>query len=458
MNNPDGTDVGMAYTSTGLKWQTTNELDRVSTVQYDLAGRPVKTISPELTDGSQAVTETGYDANGNVLWVQDANDNSSTNVYDYRNRVLETRAPAVPDWGPGGNGVLTHPTVSMVYDNVGNVLSVTDAANRMFETWAPEVSVYGVVGDMRPVTTNGFDKGGNIILTMDANEKTVRMQYDAFGRLTNTVDAVDNTIGFEYDANGNQTFLVDGNGNRTQFTYDGLNRKTSTIYPDTNHEDAVYDLVGNRTDRIDCNGVATTYAYDSRNRLGYVTYTNGTGNVRDYEYDLAGNLTNVTETADSNAAVSYTYDELNRVFSETSVGVTNQYRYDLNGNRTNAVYGVTDREVGWTYDALNRIVTIEEGTNTTSYYYDLNSKPRWRVYPSGVWENRTFDAMGRLLSMTTYQMTNNAQFSMIYQYDAVGSARRMYQGSSGLSGQAKTGFTFWEYDDRYRLTNETFRV
>lgn len=57
--NPDGTEVGIAYTGTGLKWQTTNEFDRVSTVQYDLAGRPVKTISPALTDGSQAETGKG---------------------------------------------------------------------------------------------------------------------------------------------------------------------------------------------------------------------------------------------------------------------------------------------------------------------------------------------------------------------------------------------------------------
>jgi len=314
---------------------------------------------------------------------------------------------------------------------------------------------------------------GYITLTRDANEKVVRMQYDAFGRLTNTVDAIENTISFEYDANGNQTALIDGEDNRTEFTYDGLNRKTHTTYPLENGTNGVevaeYDLVGNRTKRTDCNGGHTRYYYDSRNRLEGVIYLE-TDNAREYRYDLCGNLTNVTEytdtstwSIDSDAGVSYSYDALNRVTSETSVGVTHQYAYDLNGNRTNAVYGVSGRVVDWKYDALNRITEIGEHnpavtphvSRLTHYAYDLNSKPVYRKYPSGVEELRTFDAMGRLLTMET-TLTNHAWFSMAYEYDAVGSARQMVQDSENLSG-ATNAVTTWQYDARYRLTSEEWR-
>jgi RHS repeat-associated protein len=392
--NPDSTEVGVRYTSTGLQWQTTNELDRVSTVIYDLAGRPVKTISPALADGSRAITETDYDANGNVSWVKDANGNITTTVYDYRNRATETIAPMVYD---ATVGTYTHPTITSVYDPVGNVVSITDAkentttnfydaANRLYETWAPEVMVYGE-GLTRPVTTNGYDKAGNIVLTMDANEKTVRMQYDIVGRLTNTIDAINNTISFVYDENGNQIQLTDGNTNTTTFAYDGLNRKTSTIYPGgTMHEDAVYDLVGNRVKRVDCNGKTTQYDYDVRNRLEVVSYPEGNDFLtprRTYSYDAVGNLEAVIEEKFynypgyewyvenlPNAAVSYTYDNLNRVDSETSVGVTHHYKYDLNGNRTDATYGLTDRQVEWEYDALNRISEIRD---LTSAYASTNT-------------------------------------------------------------------------------------
>jgi RHS repeat-associated protein len=467
VENADGTETGIRYTSTGLQWQTTNELDRVTEVEYDLVGRPEKTKSPVLADSSQAVTETGYDDNGNVFWVKDANDNITTNFYDYRNRLVQTIAPEVYDYNGGSNA---YPTVVTTYDKVGNVTSVTDAMgntttnfydenNRMFATWAPQVAVYGG-GNTRPTTTNTFDKAGNIIKTRDAKGKEVEMQYDILGRLTNTVDAVGNTISFKYDANGNQTHLTDGNANTTIFAYDGLNRKIKTTYPlvgdSSDYELAEYDLIGNRVERTDCNGAVTEYAYDNRNRLDLVTYSGS--RTRHYKYDDAGNLTNVVESADSNADVSYTYDALNRVVTETSVGIEHEYAYDLNGNRTNVVYGVTDHEVEWEYDALNRITNIVENANETQYGYDLNSKPVYRKYPNGVEEERDFDAMGRLLAMCTTNLTGLGSFDMTYEYDAVGSARQMIQNSWNLSGQATNTTTSWEYDDRYRLTNETVEV
>lgn len=404
------------------------------------------------------------------------------------NRVVETIAPKVYDgaaYVANGSTQMVHAVVSSIYDNVGNVVSVTDAMentttnfydanNRLYETWAPAVNIQsnGVTVSVRPKTRNEYDKGGNIRFTHDANQKTVEMQYDAFGRLTNTVDAITNTISFAYDANGNQTHLTDGEGNTTEFQYDGLNRKTHTVYPLENGTNAVeiaeYDLLGNRIKRIDCNGAVTHYIYDLRNRLDLVKYGTDRSNpdhTRDYTYDDVGNLRFVTESANSKADVSYTYDNLNRVTSETSVGITHNYWYDLNGNRTNAVYGVTGREVNWSYDALNRIVEIEEHdpavtpqtSRITTYGYDLNSKPVYRKYPSDVEEKRTFDPMGRLLTMTTTNMVNDGWFSMAYEYDLVGSALKMTQESGNLTG-TKDATTTWTYDDRYRLKTEAVDV
>jgi len=511
-SNPNSTDnqrqeVRMYYTSTGLQWKTiveNGDYDRVSTVQYDAVGRPTITTSPGvvLVEGGPteyATTETEYDANGNVEFVTDAEDNITEYTYDYRNRLLDTIAPEVADWGLGGNGTMTHPTVSAEYDDVGNATAVTDAEgnkteyffdanNRMWKSVAPQVNVYVDAtssSPLRPVTINEYDENGNITATIDANntqlapaaQKKIEMQYDALGRLKKTIDAISNTIEFEYDANGNQRFLIDGNGNSTEFVYDGLNRKTSTIYPavgaaPATHEEAEYDLVGNRIKRTDCNQTATVgdgdyteYEYDLLNRLVLVTYLDGdvttTDRTRDYVYDNLGNLLSVDESGTTDGDVSYTYDTLNRVETETSVGVTHTYQYDLNGNRRWAKYDVTDREVVWTYDALNRITTISTdltgSTALTSYAYDLNSKPVYREYPSSVTEERTFDAMGRLLTMTTSEDTDEMLIAT-YHYDAVGSALWMGQTAPGETiGGVSIGDheTKWEYDDRYRLTDET---
>jgi len=204
------------------------------------------------------------------------------------------------------------------------------------------------------------------------------------------------------------------------------------------------------------------------NRLDFVRYGLDSSNpdrTRSYEYDDVGNLLTVVESEDAKACVSYTYDNLNRVSSETSVGVTHTYTYDLNGNRTNALYGVTDRNVAWAYDALNRIISIvAEGADlgspdVTQYRYDLNSKPIYRQYPTGVEELRTFDPMGRLLTMATTNSVNNESFDMTYQYDAVGSALQMVQNTWNLDTEVPTTVTnLWAYDDRYRLTNETVTI
>ena len=464
--NPDSTENEIIYTSTGLKWKSIDEMGRVSEVQYDAASRPIRTLSPEIAlEGggtTNAITQTGYDNNGNAIWVKDALGNASTNVYDYRNRVVETIAPAVPDWD--NNGVWTHPIVSTVYDNIGNALSITDAegntttnfydaANRIVETWAPKVSVYGQTAKVRPVTQNFYDAGGNITNTVDANGKSVKMYYDIAGRLESTLDAVGNTISFEYDANGNQRFLTDGNTNTTEFVYDGLNRKIRTKYPDNSQEYAEYDRLGNRTKRTDCNGQSTSYGYDDRGRPYWTWYhTNNSGRM--YAYDAAGNLTNVIEYAanwdiNTNACVSYSYDALNRITNETSVGVTHTYKYDLNGNRTNAVYGITGRETVWSYDALNRVASIEEGvTNATTYYYTLNGQLRNRHLPNDRWEFRSYDAMGRMVDSWVYGVGSSVHLE--YDYDAVGSAVHMHD--NGAKETEKD--VFWNYDDRYRLIGE----
>ena len=397
--NPDNTTNRTVYTSTGLQWKSIDEMGRESETEYDAAGRAVKTLAPIL-DGSRAVTETGYDANGNVEWEKDANFNVTSKTYDYRNRLLQTISPSVRDWSAGG--AYDQPITSKTYDHVGNETSSTDAlgntttniydaANRLVVTLSPEVLVYGK-GLMCPGTTNEYNKSGDIVCSYDSNGNTTQMQYDSIGQLTNTIDGIGNTISQQYDASGNQTVLLDGAGNRTEFQYDGLGRKTSTLYigdgSGTTHEDSEYDLVGNRVKRIDCNGEETEYEYDKCNRLEYITYpadSIGWIRRRTYSYDDVGNLESVTENngyeyhgwnAYSNiahAAVSYAYDALNRVTNETSSGVTHTYRYDLNGNRTSATYGVTGRQVEWTYDALNRISRIKDLTTIYADTYTANS-------------------------------------------------------------------------------------
>ena len=57
---PGGKTNTFVYTSMGSPWKSTDELNRVTTTEYDEAGRAKKVFSPMLADGTQAVTETVY--------------------------------------------------------------------------------------------------------------------------------------------------------------------------------------------------------------------------------------------------------------------------------------------------------------------------------------------------------------------------------------------------------------
>ena len=369
--NPDFTETENRYTSTGLQWKSIDELEHETQTKYDHAGRPWKVIAPAV-DGVSPTTETLYDRVGNVTNSIDPRLISTTFEYDQRNRKTHDLLPIVWDEESQQN---TQPVIITTYDDVGNVLALRDArqntttnfydaANRLTNSILPEVAIFGGT-TVQPSTTTVYDKNSNPRFITDANEVVVQMQYDLLNRLTNTIDGELHSIKYGYDKTGNRTSLIDQNTNETLFQFDGLNRNIKTTYADTSFEESGYNWLGNRVQRTDAKDLVTDYIYDARNRLDFVNYNNG--HTRDYVYDDAGNLLDVLESNNPQAAVHYTYDTLNRVKTETSVGITHHYKYDLSGNRTNALYGVTDRQVEWEYDDLNRIEEIrdEQGYTTT---------------------------------------------------------------------------------------------
>ena len=147
----DGTTTQFAYTSTGLKYQVTDERANSMKMQYDSAGRAVDVISPPVDNGSGVVisgtTQTIYDADGNVKHTINPLQNEWTYCYDARNRKISEDEPATLDV-VSGNSLPAH--LGWGYDPVGNMTTGTDAkqqvttkfydaANRVVETQQPAV-------------------------------------------------------------------------------------------------------------------------------------------------------------------------------------------------------------------------------------------------------------------------------------------------------------------------------
>ncbi len=467
----DGTSMQLFYTSTGLKWKAQDELwtaanplVHVAETHYDGAGRVISTIGSQVNDGhgnlTRPVTQTLYDATGNVAATINPLGQEWDYSYDTRNRKIQEFDPPVLDVVSGNT---LRPIITTQYDPVGRVIAVIDprgyetdkvydAANRLTDIYQPAVSAPGET--VRPRIQTTYDLNGNVLVLRDANGNTNTNTFDALNRQTATTDAAGIVVSYQYDAVGNRTQVTDGKGNNTVFTYDGLNRNISVIDPMGNVTQFRYDGV-NKTQRIDAIGQVTSSLYDVRNRLITVFYASSSaGNsVRNYTYDAAGNQTAITEPGKGGVAdAARSYDGLNRLVSETSVGLTHNYTYDLAGNRIQTVYGGTGRTIASTYDALNRLSTMtENGTRVTSYGYDLGGNGVKVVLPNGDKETAAYDALNRATSQSAVSGSGGPLYTYNYVHDLAGnmlSEAETYP--SGLNNRTVTN----TYDNINRLMVE----
>ncbi|RBP38484.1 YD repeat-containing protein, partial [Roseimicrobium gellanilyticum] len=410
------------YTSAGQVWKSVDELGRTAYSFYDDAGRMIRAEAPVVDDGYgnmvRPVTRTAYDANGNVVAVQDPLGRVIQTEYDNRNRPVEVEMPYIAD---AMSGTWKQPMTTTEYDVMGRAIKVTDPLGHVTETGydrlgratgvkRPAVDVHGL-GTLATYSRTKYDAGGNVLETIDARGRSVFNVYDPLGRMTRTTDPLGYQTNFKYDKGGNRTEVKDANNRLTQFVYDAQNRvlsETSVSHPlegqgGNQTTSFGYDEV-NKTSRTDAMGRQTTYAYDMRNRLSTVTYVGGAQGTRTYAYDAVGQLLSVTEGAQPAGNVSYTYDDLGRVSTEVSRGFTHAYSYDLAGNRIATAYG-TGRSEARTFDALNRPVGITEGGRTTSYCYDLAGRAVGQLSGNGQWATSHYDAQGRLVRRTLREGT-----------------------------------------------------
>ena len=171
--------------------------------------------------------------------------------------------------------------------------------------------------------------------------------------------------------------------------------------------------------------------------------------VRDYTYDKVGNILTVVET-DSKANVTYSYDDLNRVSTETSAGESHSYKYDLVGNVRLTNYGGTTRSLTSVYNKLNWLAQVDEvkgaTTRTSSYTYDLNGNVLTKTLPGNQVTTQTYDELNRVS-----QITNGAgTYDQLY--DLAGNVLEIEESYPSNTQMDRTVTN--SYDKNYRLTRE----
>lgn len=265
-------------------------------------------------------------------------------------------------------------------------------------------------------------------------DRITENHYDAASQLTSVTAGLATgspytLVTYTYNLNGNLQTVTDAKGNLTNNVYDGHVRLVTVQYPNpttpntanpNDYEQYGYDNNGNVVSRRIRNNTTISYGYDALNRLTSETLPSGTGNASpSYSYDLVGNLLSANNSNSSyNTATSYTYDALGRVTSQVamydgSATVSKTMQYDLAGRRTQLAWS-DGFYVTYQYDNADRMTAILENGATVlaSFAYDDDGRRTTRTLGNGTNTGYGYDAVSRLTSLSLNGGTNTTAVTL----------------------------------------------
>jgi RHS repeat-associated protein len=393
-------------------------------------------LATSVTDALGRRTDLAYDADGHVTSVTrlagTGGATTSTMTYETGHGLLATVTDPLSHtttFGHDAKGNLTSVTdprskvTTFTYDSQGKVLTATDPTSKVTTftySLGDLVSVSDPAGNKARQLVDGV---GRVIATTDPAGGITTTTYDALGRPTSVVDAIGGSTSFTYDANGNILTLTDPRGGVTTFTYDSMDRVATRVDALTHSESLSYDLAGFPIGHTDRRSLLTATEFDALGRPTLVGFNKvGSGGSATYDstiamtYDAANRL--LTSVDSVSGTITYAYDDLDRLTSETSPQGTMAYAYDAADRRTGATL-TGQAGVAYAYDAADRVTSITQGSTTVAYAYDDANRPTSMTYPNGIVATYWYDGATRL-SGIEYKQGATVVGDLTYGFDLTG--------------------------------------
>jgi RHS repeat-associated protein len=397
-----------------------------------------------------------------TLWTGSALAQSSPSAYTTGYRYdAGARLVGTIHADPDGAGPLLHAAVRNTYDALGMLTKVETGE---LASWQPETVL--------PAEWPGFTAF-----------QTLEMTYDIWGRkLTGQVSSGGVSLSltqFSYDAAGRLQCSavrmnpaaygalpasactlgsegVNGPDRITVQSYDVLSRPTLTqkaygTPQQINYVNTAYYPGGPKQSDTDANGNISYYTYDGLVRLQRRYFpsktTAGQYSSTDYEeygYDNNGNRTSLRKR-DGNA-ITYSYDNLDRVTSKHYQVSTNQdvfYGYDLRNLQLYAKYGSpTGNGITTQYNGFgnvsNSIINLDGMARKLSYIYDADGHRTRLTFPDNQYFTYTYDGMGQLSQILESGSAVIAENT----YDNLGHRKTLSRGGPASAPVTQTAYQY----------------
>ena len=268
--------------------------------------------------------------------------------------------------------------------------------------------LYAAVGNTGQHTNYRYDDNGNVVSVTDAANRQTRYFYDEQNRLQHVGAPDGGGTAMRYDDKGNLQTVTDSRGLSTTYWYNGFGEVTRRQSSDTGETTFSYDNIGRLIQEARSNGVNINYVWDPLDRL-LMRSSGGSTETFAYDDGLHG-IGKITRVQDASGITTYGYASDGQLSQQVSSvqGSTyaTSYIYNLHGQRVGMTYP-NGLALSYEYDSLGRLSSVTSNlgawptlANDFLYQPTTNKPYAWR-FGNNVSHVHTHDSDGRLITNWT---------------------------------------------------------
>ncbi len=396
MTDPNGHSGSMSYDAAGQLISSTDADQRTTGRTYNADGQLTKITLPD-----NHTIQYGYDVMGRETQYTNADGGVTVTQYDGAGLVTSVTQPG---------GLQTQ----VSYDAVGraSVITAPDGSTAT-RTYDADDQVNGVSYSVSGATADSYtyDNLGQVLSTTDATG-TSSTQYDADGRVTQETNGAGATVGYQYDADDRLSTLTYPGGHSLGYGYDNAGQLISATDWSANTTSFGYDADGHLTSQQDPNGVSTSTTYQVGGEVSSIGINHGTSALASYGYtydaadQVTGDTSSVTGVASATATHAYGYDPVGQL-GAVSTGTASPDGYTATdaGLLTGLPGGIAQTynakqeltstgSTTYSFDGNGSRTSSTSGSDTTSYSYTASGALSSVNLPGGASISYTSDASG----------------------------------------------------------------